>query len=381
MYKDSQGDVWNAKTIKQVFTSEANQSSHDLFHEKEKVEGVNAISNYITDKEKVVGGRTVPVGSWIKELMITDEDIIEMIKSNQLNGVSPNFRLHANSTCIKEIQNIKGNLFYNKDIENKECMNPVFLSLVDEPANEYGLNVYSYDKYLEKSKNPGGKHMANKFKEMLKSFGESVVNYADNMDESESEETEEVELEKADETTEPAASTEEASTTEEVPAESAANENVVNEEDSFEAIQEKVSTAVQDKYFPGDDNGNKHWVNITLTFSDAVVVQDWDDDKYYKVSYSIDGDTVTLGELQEVEMQMVVKDGATTPTEPAATETTAAAESQKSKQPKIKMSKIRINETKLDDKELEKGNQEKKNHLGFPIKSTKELAARNSFKF
>lgn len=303
--------------------------------------------------------------------MITDEDIIEMIKSNQLNGVSPNFKLHANKTCIKELENIEGNLFYNKDIENKECMNPVFLSLVDEPANEYGLEVYSYDKYLEKSKNPGGKHMVNKLKELFGNFGRSLVEYAEGMPE----------MEKADETTEQPATTESTSTTEEVPAESAANENVVNEEDSFEAIQEKVSTAVQDKYFPEDDKGNRHWVNITLTFSDAVVVQDWDDDKYYKVSYTIDGDTVTLGELQEVEMQMVVKDGATTPTESTTTES-AAAESQKSKQPKIKMPKIRISETKLDDKELEKGKEERVNHLGFPIKSTKELAkSKNSFNF
>jgi hypothetical protein len=258
-------------------------------------------------------------------------------------------------------------------------MKPVFLSLVAEPANEYGLEVYSYDKYLEKSKKTrkiGGKPMANKLKEMLKGFGESIVNYADNM--------EEPELEKADTTTEPAATTEtpaESTTTEQVPAGEAANENVVSEEDSFEAIQEKVSEAVQEQYFPPDDNGNKHWVGITLTFSDAVVIQDWDDDKYYKVSYAIDGDTVTLGELQEVEMQMVVKGTEATPAEPAATEATAA-ESQKSRQPQIKLSKIKVTEEKLDDLELEKEAQGKTNHLGFPVKSTKELAkSTNSFNF
>jgi len=315
----------------------------------------------------------VPAGSWIKELMITDDDIIEMIKSNQINGVSPNFKLRVNSTCVKELENIEGNLFYNKDIENKECMNPVFLSLVDEPANEYGLEVYSYDKYLEKSKNPGGKRMANKLKEMFRSFGQSLVNYADEMPE----------LEKADETTE-TESTTETTATETIPAESAANDNVVSEEDSFEAIQEKVSQAVQDQYFPEDDKGNRHWVNITLTFSDAVVIQDWDDDKYYKVDYTIDGDAVTLGELQEVEMQMVVKGTESETSTETNTEATteAAAESQKSKQPKIKMPKIKINETKLDDTELEKGKEEKTNHLGFPIKTTKELAkSKNVFNF
>ncbi|WP_245837446.1 MULTISPECIES: XkdF-like putative serine protease domain-containing protein [Methanobacterium] len=378
LYKDSQGDTWDHKTIKQVFTTEANQSSHDLFHEKQKVEGVTTISNYISTEDKTIAGRTVPAGSWIKELMITDDDIIEMIKSNQLNGVSPNFRLHVNATCLKEVQDVKGNLFYNKDIENKECMKPVFLSLVDEPANEYGLNVYSYDKYLEKSRKSknGGKPMVNKFKEMLKSFGESVVNYADGMDDSET-----VEMEKADETTETESTTENTAT--ETTTESVANENVLSEENSFEEIENKVKAAVQDKYFPEDENGNKTYIGLALTFSDAVVIQEWDEDKYYKVDYSIDGDTVTLGELQEVELKYVVKgsEDDTTQTE-STTETTTetAAESQKSKQPKIKMPKIKINETKLDDTELEKGKEERVNHLGFPIKSTKELA-KNSFNF
>jgi len=379
MYKDSQGDTWDSKTIKQVFTTEANQSSHDLFHEKQKVEGVTTISNYISSEDKIIAGRTVPAGSWIKELMITDDDIIEMIKSNQLNGVSPNFRLHANATCIKEIQNIEGNLFYNKDIENKECMKPVFLSLVDEPANEYGLEVYSYDKYLEKSKKSknGGKPMVNKVKEMLKSFGESVVNFADNMDESE--ETEEVEMEKADETTETESTTEETTATE--TEEESTTESVLSGEDSFEAIKEKVGNAVQNEYFPEDENGHKTYIDVALTFSNAVVVQDWDNDKYYRTDYTIDGDNVTLGKLKEVKLVENVTDINSTSTESTTETTEAAAESQKSKQPKIKMPKIKINETKLDDTELEKGNTQRVNHLGFPIKSTKELAARNSFNF
>jgi len=342
-----------------------------LFHEKQRVEGVTTISNYISTEDKTIAGRTVPAGSWIKELMITDTDIIDMIKSNQINGVSPNFKLRANSTCVKELKNIEGNIFYNNDIENKECMNPVFLSLVDEPANEYGLEVYSYDKYLEKSKNPGGKRMVNKLKEILGSFGQSLINYADEMPE----------LEKADETTETESTTENTAT--ETTTESVANENVLSEENSFEEIENKVKAAVQDKYFPEDENGNKTYIGLALTFSDAVVIQEWDEDKYYKVDYSIDGDTVTLGELQEVELKYVVKgsEDDTTQTESTTEATTeAAAESQKSKQPKIKMPKIKVNETKLDDTELEKGNTQRVNHLGFPIKSTQELA-KNSFNF
>lgn len=375
LYKDSQGDTWDPKTIKQVFTSEANQSDHDLFHEKEKVEGVTAISNYISTQDKTIGGRNVPSGSWIKELMITNPDIIEMVKCNEINGVSPNFRLHANSTCLKELEDIEGNLFYNKDIENKECMKPVYLSLVDEPANEFGLEVFSYDKYLEKSKKSdkiGGKMMSNKLKEMLKGFGESIVSYANELEEP-------VELNKAADPA-PAADA--------VPAETPAveepksNENVLSEEDSFEEIENKVKLAIEEKYFPEDEKGNKTYIGVSLTFADAVVIQNWDDDKYYKVDYTIDAETVTLGELQEVELKYVVKGTEEeTPAEPAATED-VAPEAKKSKQPQIKMPKIKINEAKLEDVELEKGTPENVNHLGFPIKSTQELAkSKNSFNF
>ena len=337
------------------------------------MEGVTSISNYISTQDKTIGGRTVPTGSWIKELMITNPDIIEMVKSNEVNGVSPNFRLHENSTCLKELRGIDGNLFFNKDIENKECMKPVYLSLVDEPANEYGLEVFSYDKYLEKTKTPkiGGRNMANKFKEMLKGFGESIVNYADEMDE-----TENIELSKAEET-----GTEETTETTEEPKSS--KDGVLSEENSFEEITNKVRLAIEEKYFT-DEEGNQTYVGIVLTFSDAVVIQDWDNEKYYKTDYSIDGDTVTLGELQEVELKYVLKDAEEESTEES-TETeaeTEKVEAQKSRQPQIKIPKITINEEKLDGVELEKQSTDKVNHLGFPIKTTKELAkSRNSFNF
>jgi len=282
------------------------------------VEGVTAISNYISTQDKTIGGRTVPSGSWIKELMITNPDIIEMVKSNEVNGVSPNFRLHENSTCLKELRGIDGNLFFNKDIENKECMKPVYLSLVDEPANEYGLEVFSYDKYLEKTKNPkiGGRNMANKFKEMLKGFGESIVNYADELDEPQ--ESEKIELSKA--------------------------------EDPSESPEESVPEESEEK--PEEEG---------LEIEKVIE----------ELNLKIDDLTKRLEALENSEPEE------SEPEEKSAKTEEAPAEAQKSKQPKIK-----INESKLDGVELEKQSTDKVNHLGFPIKTTKELAkSRNSFNF
>lgn len=311
LYKDSQGDTWDSKTIKQVFTSEANQTQHDLYHNKEKVEGVTTISNYISTTDKIIANKTVPSGSWIKELMITDPDIIEMVKSNQINGVSPNFRLHENSVCVKELKNIKGNFFYNSDIQNKECMKPIFLSLVDEPANEYGLEVFSYDKYLSKSKNAiGGKNMS-KLKEMIK----SILDYVNETEE------EKAELEKAEA---PAPAEDEAASEEEVKEE---------EEEEPSELEAKIE-------------------ELTSKFDELLKRVE----------------ALESAETKEEEDEEVVEAGSE--------EEEEEAESQKSKQPQI-----RVKEEKLDDVELEKQNtKERTNHLGFPIKSTTELA-KNKFNF
>ena len=192
-------------------------------------------------------------------------------------------------------------------------MKPVYLSLVDEPANEYGLEVFSYDKYLEKTKNPkiGGRNMANKFKEMLKGFGESIVNYADELDEPQ--ESEKIELSKAEE-----------------PSES-------QDEASPKKSEEKP-----------EEEGSEIEKEID------------------ELNLKIDDLTKRLEALEKPE-----------PEEPVKPREKEPVESKKSKQPKIK-----VENEKLDEVELEKQSTDKVNHLGFPIKTTKELAkSRNSFNF
>ena len=326
MYKDSQGDVWDKKTIKQLKTTEANQIDHDIYHNKKKINGILTIDNYQNETVENVGGCEVPIGSWRKNYMVSDTKVIELIKNNLINGVSINNTLHQTPVCTKELKNIKGNIFYNSDIENKECMKPIFDSFVKDPANMYGMNVYSYDKFLEKSKVPGGNKLTNKLKEMFKSFGESVMNLANEMDDTEQKEEE---IKKTEET--------------EI-------EKVEDNDLELEMVELRKSIEKQSKKI---DKQSKQ-INELLKSSEVVKKEDSTDDTEKKST-----------EEEKKEEEISKEDD----------EVTTAPESQKSKKPKIKPSK-----EKLETVEMEKGT--KTNHLGMPIKSTKELAkARNQFNF
>jgi len=417
MYKDSQDDYWTSEEIGVVFTSEANQTNHDLYHNKSKIESIQTIANYRNKSVEMIGGREVPVNSWRKDLMVTDDEIIELIKSNKINGVSLNTGLEVSSTCAKELKNIEGNIYYNRDIENKECMIPLFTSLVPDPSNGYSMNVYSYDKFLAKSENPeeliemiksrssgGGKLTKfEKFKEMLKSFGESVIDLADETENSEEiEEQKEAEMNKADEEQSSESITiddiktvvEEAvkplsdrrdnveseledikKENEESP-ESQKSADVVKEEDSIDDRRDEIRKNIFDKHFSDEEDIYDIW--ITLMAEDCVVIEVHDEyNKYFKVDYSIDDDKkITIGDLVEVELQYAEKGATEEETEEENAEKTAP-ESQKSKQPRIK-----VNNEKLESVEMEKQNEPKINHLGIPVRSTKELAkAKNQFNF
>ncbi|MDR3063265.1 MAG: XkdF-like putative serine protease domain-containing protein [Methanobrevibacter sp.] len=395
MYKDSQDDYWKSEEIGIVFTTEANQTNHDLYHDKKKVEGIETIANYRNKSVEVIGGREVPINSWRKDIMVTDSEFIELIKSNEINGVSINNGLKVCPVCVDELKNIKGNIFYNRDIENKECMEPLFTSLVPDPANGYGMNIYSYDKFLAKSNDPEGllskinvsskedEKLSNKFKEMLKGFGESIIGYSNEIDEfEESTETKETE------TTAPTESetndleaeiTELKKSVEKQEAEIAElkkSTTIVKEKDSIDDRREEIRKAIIDKEY-SDIEYPDVW--IVIMTEEAVVIEDYEQNKYFKVDYTVNENDVSIGDFVEVEMQYapIGEETEEEPEEEVAEETTETSpESQKSRKPKIK-----VDNEKLETIEMEKS-KEKVNHLGMPIKSTKELSKpRNTFNF
>ena len=76
-----------------------------------------------------------------------------------------------------------------------------------------------------------------------------------------------------------------------------------SESDSYEGLRDKVDAAVRAAY---TQDGLGTW--IKLTFPDSVIVEDHNENKFYEIPYTINGDgEVELGERTEVEEQYVEK--------------------------------------------------------------------------
>lgn len=81
---------------------------------------------------------------------------------------------------------------------------------------------------------------------------------------------------------------------------------------SYDALEKKIRELID----PPDSNGKRSWrYYIKETFPDFVVVRDSNENKVYKVSYTVDAsENVTMGQWQEAEYVLQVKPNGTAPT-------------------------------------------------------------------
>lgn len=143
---DSDGDILNKKDIKRLMSSFLSQKV-DTNHDFLESFGVKIIENYATRTEEEIGGKPVPIGSWVATLEIWDNDIITKIRQADLKGLS---------LASQPDPAVKGD-FLNKrntyqQFKNVDDLTPLFISIVKNPANKYEFDYYSYDTYITKSK-------------------------------------------------------------------------------------------------------------------------------------------------------------------------------------------------------------------------------------
>ena len=155
--EDSQGDTLSSEDIKRIFTSYDNNSSFEVYHHGDQIDGVTLLENYINKAEEPIGDRVAPVGSWLIIMKVTNPTIKEMVLSHEFEGVS--LSSTVKQSCGLNLPDITT----YADVRDMECVTPQFISLVgrlgtDEgPANGYPLEVMNYTTYIKKSKNGGKK--------------------------------------------------------------------------------------------------------------------------------------------------------------------------------------------------------------------------------
>jgi len=158
---DYHGDTLMQTDIKKIFTSYNNQDNFELYHNNIPIEGVSLLENYISANEEVIAGTTIPKGSWNVVIRVDNPEIKQMLLNGDFGGVSLYNRVKTQCSA-----GLSGNIKYS-DIADAECVIPIFISLVDEPANNVGLHIFDYETYIKKSKN-GAKKMS--FLEKIKAL-------------------------------------------------------------------------------------------------------------------------------------------------------------------------------------------------------------------
>ena len=169
--QDSWGDTLTKKDIKKLNSSYKNHEV-DTNHNYLKNVGVSVVENYITTVPMIVRGKDVPVGSWVMGTLVWDEKLKAGIRSGELNGYSLCSRPATPELMAKFInRNDPPNY---RDFEDKDDLNPLFVSIVDGAGNGFELDYTTYSAYIERGHKTEEKPMSeNKFDEYLQ-FMEAV---------------------------------------------------------------------------------------------------------------------------------------------------------------------------------------------------------------
>lgn len=144
---DYHGDILGATAIKNIFTSFNNQNRFDLHHNRLPVDDVSLLENYISKSDEEIAGTIVPTGSWNVVLRVDNPSVQQKILDGEIQGVSLTTRIR--DSCSAGLTN---SLVTYSEVPNADCWQPVYISLVDDPANLVGLHVMDYSVYIEKSK-------------------------------------------------------------------------------------------------------------------------------------------------------------------------------------------------------------------------------------
>lgn len=312
---DCRNQIYTPREIKQIYTTEANSTTHDIYHNKSKISGVTVIGNYWNKYSETVASVEVPGGSWYKILHVTNEAVLVGIDEGLINGVSTTLKADKESKYCTCNQNLPiGEILYS-DVENKECFLTTYLSFVEEGCNNIPLEVYdSYESYLdnknvnlmkvdimdkEEKENGFLENIRKGFSEGFKLGKESAVNN-----------TAPPSLEPVKE---PVSTDEQSTPTleqisnllkDEVP--NLVKESLVNNSAEFlkasesdESKEDIIRNLIIDKYYSDEDYPDM-W--IIETYDDCVVIRDYSEPAYYKVDYSGEGENISISDRVEVEL-------------------------------------------------------------------------------
>lgn len=141
---DTDGDVLTKKEIKQIFTKYTVQQT-DIQHSYIRNDGVDVLENWITETPVIIGGKSVPAGSWLCTTKVTNRELCDLLLNHKVNSYS------LGSAPKSEIIPLINKAMTYKEVADVEDIQPLFISFVDKGANGYNFEVMTYDVFINKN--------------------------------------------------------------------------------------------------------------------------------------------------------------------------------------------------------------------------------------
>ena len=162
--KDSQGDTLSKEDIKKININ-LDAVKFDSNHSQISLKGCRLLENAIHDNEVIINNTAINPGSWIITVEVNNPELEEQLLNGELRGFS---------IYCKEVHDATR---YN-EIQDASDVYPIFISFVENPANQLDFEVLDNEKYIKKSE---GEEMADNG--ILKEIHEFLSRLAKMLDE------------------------------------------------------------------------------------------------------------------------------------------------------------------------------------------------------
>lgn len=131
---------------------------------------ITLFENYLTKAPEKIGLQDIPIGSWVATAKSNNEELNNLILSNEITGVS--LTNIVKDTCPLKPNNkyLESNYYDYKDLKDISCIQPLSISFVEEPANMFGLHVYDEENYIIKQKKVKKMSLLEDLKKLLSSY-------------------------------------------------------------------------------------------------------------------------------------------------------------------------------------------------------------------
>ena len=202
---DSDEDILSEDDVLKLYKAFDNRDNFDLYHNYVLLNDVKLFESYITRNIETIGLQEIPIGSWVITVKSDNTKLNELILNNKLTGVSLTNIIKPSCPLQPNTKYEDSHYYDYSDLKDLDCIQPLSISFVEQPANMFGLSVFDEPNFIIKQKKVKKMGLLEDLKKLLSSYekveDETTQEEVEVVEEA-VEEVKEIEQETAEETTE-----------------------------------------------------------------------------------------------------------------------------------------------------------------------------------